>query len=38
MTADMGEDNKKGDCVQHVCILIKWPCFFLGFLNSGFSL
>ena len=26
MTADMGEDNKKGVCVQHVCILIQLPC------------
>ena len=31
MTADMGEDNKKGDCVEHVCILIQWPrvCFWV---------
>ena len=22
----MDEDNKKGVCVQHVCILIQLPC------------
>ena len=26
MTAAMDEDNKKGVCVQHVCILIQLPC------------